>query len=52
MKQPKKLTRSQKGFLSKKGYNPEEWMLQSEDTKDIVFIHKASKKSLFFQKPI
>lgn len=52
MKRAKKLTRSQKVFLSKKGLNPENWMVQSEDAENIVFIHKTSKKTRKFQKPL
>lgn len=50
MKQPKKLSRSQKEFLSKKGLSPDNWMLQSEDAESIVFIHKTSKKTRNFPK--
>lgn len=31
MKQPKKLTRNQKEILVKKGMNPDDYMLHSED---------------------
>ena len=34
MKQPKKLTRNQKEILVKKGMNPDDYMLHSEDEKD------------------
>lgn len=52
MKQPKKLTRRQKEFLSKKGLNPENWMVQKETNESIVFIHKTSKSTRKFEKPI
>lgn len=52
MKQPKKLKRDQKVFLSKKGLNPENWMVQSEDAENIVFVHKISGKTRKFQKTV
>ena len=52
MKQPRKPKRNEKIFLSKKGLNPDNWMVQSEDAKSIVFIHKTSKKTREFKKPI
>ena len=36
MKQPKKLTRNQKEILVKKGMNPDDYMLHSEDEKEIT----------------
>lgn len=52
MKQPKKLTRSQKEFLSKKGLRAENWMVQQEDEKNIIFVHKTSKKTRKFEKQL
>lgn len=52
MKQPKKLKREHKVFLSKNRLNPDNWMVQSEDAENIVFIHKTSKKTRKFQKPL
>lgn len=52
MKQPKKLTRSQKEFVSKHKMKPENWMLQYEDEKTIVFVHKSGKKTRKFEKPL
>ena len=52
MKQPKKLTLSQKKFLAKKKLDPENWMVLSEDKESIVFIHKSSKNTRKFEKPI
>ena len=52
MKQAKKPTRSQKIFLSKKKLDPDNWMVQQEDNKSIVFVHKTSKKTRIFEKPI
>ena len=52
MKQPRKLKRAEKIFLSKKGLNAENWMMVSEDEKSIVFIHKTSKKTRKFEKTL
>ena len=52
MKQPRKLKRNEKIYLSKKGLNPDNWMVKSEDAEIITFIHKTSKKTRDFKKPI
>ena len=52
MKRAKKLTRTQKIYLSKKGLNPDNWMVKSEDAEIITFIHKTSKKTREYKKPI
>ena len=44
MKQPRKLKRAEKIFLSKKRLNPDNWMVKSEEKGEITFIHKESKK--------
>ena len=40
MKQPKKLTRNQKEILVKKGMNPDDYMLHSEDEKEMILYNK------------
>lgn len=52
MKQPRKLKRNEKIFLSGKGLKPDNWMMVSEDSESIVFIHKTSKRTRKFEKPI
>lgn len=52
MRQPKKCTRTQKEFLSKKGLKADNWMVQEETKESIVFIHKTSKKTREYKKPI
>lgn len=42
MKQPKKLTRSQKELLNKEGLDPTKWMLKDEDNSSYGFIKKDS----------
>ena len=46
MKQPKKLTRNQKEILVKKGMNPDDYMLHSEDEKEISNISRRIMKSM------
>lgn len=48
MKQPKKLTRSQKEFLSKKGLNHVNWMYSHSEDGKFVFVNKKSKKTRSF----
>lgn len=50
MKQPKKLTRNQKEFLSKKGLRAEEWALLEETKDSCVFIHKNRLEVKTFSK--
>ncbi len=52
MKQPRKLKRNEKIYLSKKGLNPDNWMVKEETKESIVFIHKTSKKTREYKKPI
>ena len=52
MKQPKKPTRSQKEFLTKNRLRAENWMVQQEDEESIIFVHKTSKKTRKFEKPL
>ena len=44
MKQPKKLTRNQKELLVKKGMNPDDYMLHSEDEKEMILYNKKEKR--------
>jgi len=46
MKQPKKLTRSQKIQLSKKGYDPAEYGLHGEVGSTLIFINLKTKEKL------
>ena len=43
MKQPKKLTRNQKEILVKKGMNPDDYMLHSEDEKEMILYNRKEK---------
>lgn len=45
MKQPKKLTRNQKEILVKKGMNPDDYMLHSEDEKEMILYNRKEKKT-------
>lgn len=45
MKQPKKLTRNQKEVLVKKGMNPDDYMLHSEDEKEMILYNKKEKET-------
>ena len=52
MKQPKKLTRNQKEILTrnqkeilvKKGMNPDDYMLHSEDEKEMILYNRKEKR--------
>lgn len=44
MKQPKKLTRNQKEILVKKGMNPDDYMLHSEDGKEMILYNRKEKR--------
>lgn len=44
MKQPRKLKWSEKVLLSKRGYDPKEWMFISEDTEAIYIQNKKDKE--------
>lgn len=50
LKQPKKLTRSQKEFLTKKGIDASKWMLLNETKDTVVFIHKERLEVKRFSK--
>lgn len=52
MKQPRKPTRQEKMFLSNKRLDPKNWAVLSETQESIIFIHKISKNTREFQKPI
>ena len=52
MKQPRKPTRREKIFLSNNRMKPENWMVQQEDKENIIFVHKTSKKTRKFEKPL
>lgn len=43
MKQPKKLTRSQKVYLEKKGLNPNDYMFHSETDANIILWKKSER---------
>lgn len=45
MKQPKKLTRNQKEILVKKGMNPDDYMLHSEDEKEMILYNRKEKET-------
>lgn len=45
MKQPKKLTRNQKEILVKKGMNPDDYMLHSEDEKEMIPLQQERKET-------
>lgn len=44
MKQPKRLTRSQKEMLLKKGMIPAEWAVVYDGITHVMFINKETKK--------
>ena len=44
MKRPKRLTRAQKIFLSKKKLNPENWWLVEERADALIIYNKTTKK--------
>lgn len=46
MKQPKKLTRSQKEILSKKGYDWTKYMFDSEDSICMYFVEKVTNETV------
>lgn len=52
MKRPRKPTRAEKIFLSKKKLKAENWSVQSEDQESIVFVNKSSGKTRKFEKPL
>lgn len=44
MKQPKKLTRDQKAYLAKRGMRPDDYMLHSEDSREMILYNKKEKR--------
>ena len=48
----RKLKRAEKVFLASKGLKPDNWMVQEETEKYIIFVHKVSKNTRVFQKPL
>jgi len=44
LKRPKRLTRAQKIFLSKKKLNPENWLLVEERADALIIYNKTTKK--------
>lgn len=46
------LKRVHKVFLASKGLKPDNWRVQEETEKYIIFIHKVSKNTRLFQKPL
>lgn len=52
MKQPRKCKRNEKVFLDSKGLKANNWMVQEESKESITFVHKSSKKTREYKKPI
>lgn len=50
MKQPKRLTRTQKELLTKKGFNWHEWLLLDETQEHYKFIQKKTNKFILIRK--
>lgn len=50
MKQPKRLTRKQKQFLSSKGYDPKKLAFVGVTEETLCFINKETKKIQEFKK--
>lgn len=50
MKQPKKLTRNQKEFLRKKGYDWEDYMFSLETSENITFFNKKTGEMMVLEK--
>ena len=50
MKQGKKLTRNQKEFLSKRGYNWKELLYHTEDEQAICFIRKDNNETVWVER--
>lgn len=46
MKQPKKLTRTQKEIVHSHGYNVDKWMLRKETPFKLYLVHKENGKRL------
>lgn len=46
MKNPKRLTRNQKMFLSRQGLNPYEYLLAKQDSESFTFYHVKTGKLL------
>lgn len=44
MKQPKKLTMNQKELLIKNGMNSDDYMLHSEDDKELILYNRKEKR--------
>lgn len=50
MKQPKRLTRTQKELLTKMGFNWHEWLLLDETQEHYKFIKKKTNKFILIRK--
>lgn len=44
MKQPKKLTREQKTLLTKRGLDPDDYMLHSENDHELILYNRKEKR--------
>ena len=45
----KKLTREQKNLLSKKGYNPEDYLFVTKTENSLIVQHRETGKQLVFE---
>lgn len=50
MKQGKRITRTQKELLSKRGYEWKDWLYVSEDEEAVCFVHKVTKEIAWVRK--
>lgn len=50
MKHPRKLKRRHKELLESKGLNPDNWHVERDTPKEVVFVHKISGKTRTFKK--
>ena len=52
MKQPKKLTRTQKEIVHSQGYNVDEWMVRRETEFHVCLVHKDAGRRVTIDKCI
>ena len=50
MKQPKKLTRTQKEILSKQGLNAKDWGLATENENSLMIVNRKTKEVRIIEK--
>jgi hypothetical protein len=50
MKRPKKMTRTQKECLSRKGFNPKDYIFVEEDWIAWRFVHKETSETVWIRK--